>query len=85
MAKRMAFVLGVLLVVSCSSTIKTTSSKVYLRDGSEGYRIECGGVAPCEQKAGEVCKGRGYRTVQQTAGPLGDNNANKSILVIKCN
>ena len=52
-----------ILLVSACATQKTT----YLSDGREGHSINCSGSAlswnMCYEKAGELCKERGYEVV----------------------
>lgn len=51
-----------------------TSKSTYLPDGSLGHSIDCSGTAntwgTCEEKAGELCKERGYEVVSK-AGDQG--------------
>lgn len=75
-----------------------TPSKVYLPDGARGYLVDCSGWAfnwgHCDQRAGEICKERGYdvfsrsqdRGATMTAtnvGVFGGTTHSRTIL-IKC-
>lgn len=46
-----------------------TASKTYTADGKEGYTIDCNGTASswsyCYEKAGELCKARGYEVIER--------------------
>ena len=68
MTKPHAFALSALLLLPGLSGC-AISKKTYLMDGSEGYRISCGGAAVvihlCFEKAGEVCGSRGYDLVSR--------------------
>ena len=53
-----------LVLVGCAITKET-----YLADGRKGYSISCDGAAVginvCFEKAGELCKGKGYDLVSR--------------------
>ena len=66
----------ILLTSGCSTPVTPT----YTSHGKEGYQLVCGGfletgdLSNCYQKAGEICKTRGY-TVTQT---------NISSIIVEC-
>jgi len=61
-----------------------TSSRIYLPNGSQGYRVNCDGSAldwgMCYEKAGELCGSKGYVLVGQNGEsyPLGSANASNA-------
>jgi hypothetical protein len=63
----------------------TTSSGVFLADGSKGYQIQCGAIVgqnygDCLAKAGNLCGARGYTVVRQES-----NNVFVDSIFVKCN
>lgn len=77
---RLLMAVALMLAAGCQAT----SRQVYMQDGSQAYRIECEGVDPCYDKAGELCKGKGYSIVDQSAGPLSGGSVNRSVVVVRC-
>jgi hypothetical protein len=81
----MKMILSMIIMLSIQGCSIYSNKQVYLQDGSTGYRIECEGASPCYDKAGEICKGKGFTTIEQTAGRLHGGDTNMSMIVIKCN
>ena len=57
----------IVLLSACATTVE----KVYLKDGSTGYMINCSdgkgsSWGTCYQKAGELCKEKGYLVIKET-------------------
>lgn len=89
----MKSVLLILLLTGCAS-----ASKTYTPDGSEGYSLNCSGGGRnwgmCYEKAGELCKERGYTVVaggsDSNAIGVADRNGafasstNTRNMIIKC-
>ena len=65
--------IGIIIVFSIISGCATVS-ETYLPNGNKGYNIGCDGSALswdlCYNKAGEICKSRGYRVINKS----GDKN-----------
>ncbi len=58
---KVTFVTALLLVLSgCGAGM----AKIYLPDGTQGYRVTCGGavrsMGTCYEEAGKICGERGY-------------------------
>jgi hypothetical protein len=55
-------ILSVLVLSGCASATKT-----YAPDGREAYSLDCSGTSRnwgmCYEKAGEICKAKGYDTI----------------------
>ena len=64
---------GMIFAFSLISACATVS-ETYLPSGEKGYNIGCDGSAMswnlCYEKAGEICKARGYHVIKKT----GDSN-----------
>lgn len=81
------------LLVGCAS-----SSKTFAPDGSTAYSLNCSGTARnwgmCYEKAGELCKEKGYEvlgggtdssaTLAATNGTVVAGSSNTRNLLIKC-
>lgn len=78
MVRMLLLAIAMLAVQGCMAT---SSKRIYMQDGAEGYKIECEGLNPCYDKAGEVCKGKGYTMITNSSG----TKANTTVFVIKCN
>jgi len=67
---RILVVTSSFLLISACATVTET----YLPSGKKGYNIGCDGSALswdlCYNKAGEICKSRGYRVINKS----GDKN-----------
>ena len=63
--KMFLVLLSVLLISGCAS-----SSKTYGPSGEQAYSLNCSGTARnwgmCFEKAGEICKSRGYEIINAT-------------------
>ena len=84
----------ILLLTGCA-----TASPTYAPDGSQGHSINCSGMAlnwgMCYEKAGSLCKERGYTVIANDTDSMGSLAATKDgvagvstvtrSLVIKCN
>jgi hypothetical protein len=83
--------LACLLLAGCAQH-KTT----YLPDGRQGHSISCGGSAVswnlCYEKAGEICKARGYDVISKEGdqsttvsgtqyGVYGGTNVSRTLLI----
>ena len=68
--KKLAF-----LILFVSVLLVGCANKTYLPSGAEGYVIYCGGSlynwGVCYEKAGKICKEKGYNVISKT----GDTNA----------
>lgn len=83
-----------LVLTGCAST-----STTYTPDGSQGYSLNCSGLARnwgmCYEKAGNICKEKGYTVVAGGTDSIGSLAATRDgvaggsshtrNLVIKCN
>lgn len=60
--KKVLLILPVITLIGCASATKT-----YAPDGRVAYSIDCSGTARnwgmCYEKAGEICKEKGYDTI----------------------
>jgi hypothetical protein len=87
------------LVLSVFLTGCASSSPTYTPDGSQGHSLDCSGLARswgmCYEKAGSICKERGYTIVAGGTDSIGSLAATRDglagasshtrSLVIKCN
>ncbi len=69
-------IIGILIFVSGCAT----STVTYLPDGGVGHSVVCSGAAStwadCDEKAGEICKAKGYTVISkegETGGTLSSN------------
>lgn len=88
------YIFVVLFLTGCAS-----SSPTYAPDGSQGHSLNCSGLARnwgmCYEKAGNICKERGYTVVAGGTDNIGSLAATRNgvagasshtrNLVIKCN
>lgn len=81
MRKLLLAVTAVALVQGCSSY---SSRQISFQDGSEGYRLECDVLDSCYDKAGSLCRGKGFTTVEQSTGARSGSGAKVNVL-IRCN
>ena len=62
---------GIAIIFSLLSACATVT-QTYLPSGKTGYDIGCDGSAMgwdlCYNKAGDICKSRGYRVIQKSGG-----------------
>lgn len=61
-------ILAVVTLTACASTSNEgpLATPTHLPNGRPGYSVQCSGsMSGCYEKAGEMCKGRGYEVVTQ--------------------
>jgi hypothetical protein len=86
----------IVIAFTCLLAGCATQKAVYLPDGRQGYSINCSGPdlnwGMCYEKAGEVCKSRGYDVISKTGdqgssvvatqyGVIGGTKVNRSLLI----
>ena len=81
MGKLLMALLAVALVQGCESS---SSKRIHYQDGSEGHRLECDVLDTCYDKAGAICQGKGFTTVEQSTGARSGSAAKVNVL-IRCN
>ncbi|MEZ5691339.1 MAG: hypothetical protein R3D71_06715 [Rickettsiales bacterium] len=79
MLKKTIIIISLLALSGCIKTAST--SKIYTADGNKGYSVNCSGADKdwgyCYQKAGDLCKERGYDVLEVT-GEAGTVTSMKS-------
>ena len=86
----------VIIIISLSFYSCATTKETYTSSGKKGYAIDCSGTLLtwnlCYEEAGEICKSRGYKTLDKQESRTSIYNAFYDIsqpvvtrtLVIEC-
>lgn len=86
--------LALIALIFSLTACGTPSEHLSMADGTQGYRITCGGAisskSDCYEKAGYICGSKGYTVVRETdiAPPSDANyfwNAAAHEVLMKCN
>ncbi len=100
MYKNLLVIFSCLMLVACGEF--ASSTQIYTSEGKKGYAVNCSGVKRnwglCYQKAGTICKERGYEVLEVTgeAGTITSvqsgtgmstattNTTHNRIMIIQC-
>ena len=69
MSKNLIVIVSCLLLLGCCG-VSAASSQIFTSEGKKGYSLNCSGKnrnwGHCYQKAGNICKERGYDVLEVT-------------------